>query len=1319
MDDGAPTLGVGFLIDPEESFNTLAQLQAVMDSTEARILRDAARIEQATGGMVNLTGATAQITTFGNTTSRELASVARDTNRAEKAGEALVRQLDRQIETFGKSASEIRQMRAEMRAAAAEERGLTELAGRIRMASAEMDRLEAASVGFANSGNRSRGVVAQLIPQFNDLGVQFAMAAQSSNPLQGAMMAMIQQGTQITQIGQQAGVSLGGMAKQSLAAAGSFLIANPAILGTVAAIGAGTIAFNGFARVLENKAPVDDYIKSLGLTAEEAKKLTNTHVTLGDAAGAAWDMIREALGLEDVFSTLNGWVSDSAIWVYGQFKDAAASIYAAMKASYDNIGALWQNLPALLGDAVAATVNEVMNAAQALINDSISKINWLASKSNAIFGTDFGQIKPVSLERYKAQYSAAGKAYAAAFGASFNEGYAEAMGVFEQFEDRALARRNARLSNQAEEIIKDRKKQAEKAAKDEVELANWAADQMAAAYGNVWKLAQDIQQRNLNWGKGEATWGEGDIEASKAADALKQAGIDNMTDAMNAFLASLDKVSDRVDELAANMRRAFGAVGGSIGDVVTVLDEYGKRQAVIDREREVGNLSAEKIAALRKDELNNQLSGMIALTSASKGLFSEHSKGYQAMAAAEKALTVIQLARTAVDVAGGAARMFAMLGPFAFPAVGAMLGVMATLGFGSGGGGSSSLAPTNDGTGTVLGDASAQSDSIKRAIESLKEVDTVMLGYSRQMAASLSSIEDQIGGFAALVLRTGDVNASQGVTEGFKTSGVGSILSNIPIIGGLLGSLFGTKTKVVGSGLYGDAQSLGDILAGGFDASYYSDIQKKKKFFGITTSTKYRTQYADADAGLENQFTLILREFNDAILAAAGPLGLATDAIQQKLNGFVVNIGKIDLQGLTGEEIEEKLTAVFGAAADQMAQAAFPGIERFQQVGEGLFETLVRVSSTVESVTSTLTMLGSSASLMSIDMKMALANQFESLSDFTDAASSYFESYYTAAEQAAARTAQFTDVFESLGLTMPSSLAGFRALVEAQDLTTAAGQATYATLLQLAPAFADLQSALNGAKSAADILSERQDLEKQLLELQGNTAAIREMELAQLDESNRALQQQIWALQDAKEAADAADQLREAWSSIGDSILDEVNRIRGITDGSSGGSFATLMGQFNDATAAARAGDQDAAGQLVSLSQSLLNAASLSATSRQELDRIKAMTAASLEETYAVIAALGGVAGVATSGGAILSGGPEAATLAAAASTAQAAPASASNDNLAAELRALREEVAQMRSENNSGHAANAGNTGAIKRKLEDVTADSGGNAISVAGRAA
>ena len=59
--------------------------------------------------------------------------------------------------------------------------------------------------------------------------------------------------------------------------------------------------------------------------------------------------------------------------------------------------------------------------------------------------------------------------------------------------------------------------------------------------------------------------------------------------------------------------------------------------------------------------------------------------------------------------------------------------------------------------------------------------------------------------------------------------GVGNVLSKIPLIGGLLGgitgllgkligSLFGTKTSITGQGIFGKAQSLGDVLGGGFDA---------------------------------------------------------------------------------------------------------------------------------------------------------------------------------------------------------------------------------------------------------------------------------------------------------------------------------------------------------------------------------------------------------------------------------------------------------------------------------------------------------------------
>jgi hypothetical protein len=538
------------------------------------------------------------------------------------------------------------------------------------------------------------------------------------------------------------------------------------------------------------------------------------------------------------------------------------------------------------------------------------------------------------------------------------------------------------------------------------------------------------------------------------------------------------------------------------------------------------------------------------------------------------------------------------------------------------------------------------------------------------------------------------------------------VLSKLPIIGGILKSLFGTRTDIVGNGLSAGPQSLGSVLNGGFNAQYYSDVQKTHKFFGIVTGRSTSTNYSPADPSLTNQFTLILKSFNDAIIAAAGPLGAATTDIQNRLNSFVVNIGKIDLQGLTGDQIQEKLTAIFGAAADDMANAAFPGIAQFQKAGEGAFETLVRVSSTVEAVTTALDQLGTSAQNLGIGAKLGLADQFDSISDLTSAVDGYFQAFYSQEEQTAAKTAQFSKVFASLGLAMPDTLAGFRALVEAQNLTTVAGQQTYATLLQLAPAFADLQNALNGAKSAADIASERSDLHRQLLELQGDKAALRALDLAKLDPSNRALQQQIYDLQDAQDAAKAAQDLAAAWKSVGDSIMDEVKRIRGLTSTGSGG-FASLLGQFNVATAAARGGDQDAAKSLPGLSQSLLTAAAATATSSQELRRIQAQTAASLEATYKAIASR---TGVATTGATTTNGSATASidTLLAAVTANQSATVPApANDDLADEVRQLREEVAGMRSDNNAGHAANASANNKTAKILDNVTQQTGGDALA------
>lgn len=1389
--DGSPALEVGFLIDTGGAFNELSQLQAAMNATETQVVADAKRIEQATGGMVKLASAQAQITSFGNSASRELREVAIATNRAEKSGEGMVRQLTRQIEVFGKTSSEVRQMRAELLAIDADSRGLTELAARIRVASAEMDRLEASTGGVGVMAGRGRGSMMQFGMQLNDIGT---MAALGAPPMQ----IFASQIGQIIQVAQMAEGGVAGFRKELAATTRTVLLAtvtNPYLLALAATIGIFAAATSALTKAANEGDPVRKYAESLGLTAEEIKKLDNVTVTWGDTAKAVFQVVGNAIWEQVGSSVTAVWnlMTEWASWIFSGVKAAGNFLIGGFVGAYHAIQATWQMFPAAMGDIFYSGVNAAIVAINGLIQKSVDGVNSFIGSANGMLSQFGVQLPTLSAPQinaltnsYKGAFAAAGKAGQAEMAKYIGRDY------FGEFGSAVMSQavRNAqnRIKNQAQEkgFLDPEKAGSEKAkalsdAQKAYEAAVKAAKEYAAAQldeaAKVGLSAKQLREYADAAAMAKAPTDElkksiADAAAIREKAYSAQAAKDFQTNVMQplrdelalyglvgpardaaalglekqAFLAKnmddgivvatarweeyfrikseliakdasaeaevlrirrmreeFEQMLDVAREAGDAIARSFGRIGGAVGDAISVLTEYQKRQAEIDEQQKKGEI--DKITAAKRTS-NLQLQGMTALAGAAKGFFKEHSAGYKAMAAAEKAFALVQLANTAVNVAAGAAKMFASLGPWAFPAVAAMVGVMAALGFASGGGGGSYEPPeSNNGTGTVFGDRGAQSESIKNAIDALRDVDTVMLNYSRQMAASLKSIESNIGGFANLLVRNAEsINANGGVTEGFKANAIGKVLGNIPLVGGFLKSLFGSKTTVTGSGLFGGPQSIGSILGGGFNADYYSDIQKKKKFFGITTGTSYSTQYTGADPLLENQFTLILRSFNDAIIAAAGPLGAATGEIQQRLNGFVISIGRIDLQGLTGEQIEEKLNAVFGAAADNMARAAFPFIDQFQRAGEGAFETLVRVASTIEAVGAAFDMLGQNAQNLGIAAKLGLAEQFDNIGDLTSAVDAYFTRFYTQEEQAAARTAQMASVFQSLGMAMPTSIAGFRALVEAQNLTTAAGQANYATLLKLAPAFADLQSAMEGAKSAADIASERADLQRQLLELQGDTAALRAMQLAKLDASNRELQQQIWAIQDAQAAAKAADELRKAWQSVGDSIMDEVRRIRGLNDAGGGNSFAALMGQFNASTSAARGGDMEAAKALPQLSQALLAAAADAATSRQELDRIRAQIANSLETTNGLLGPRTSVP--ATTNAALMN-----------AAIASLPGTAAVNDNGADSrgimLDEMRLEAQQLREDLISALAQIAGNTGSMKKTLDNLTASSGGDAIA------
>lgn len=683
----------------------------------------------------------------------------------------------------------------------------------------------------------------------------------------------------------------------------------------------------------------------------------------------------------------------------------------------------------------------------------------------------------------------------------------------------------------------------------------------------------------------------------------------------------------RVDEylskdIGVDLSAGFNAASQSLGTFVQTFEKLIAAQDQYNAARRDALLAGRGIAEVDARHAAEQLNSYAALAGAAKGFFGQQTAGYKLLTGAEKAYRAIELSlaiknavqkillteagtavtvggqaieagavaagqatQTAAVVAGEAGRnaakvpgvfmaFMSSLGPWGIAAAAAaiaMLGVSVSGGIRTGG-----VTRTNDGTGSVLGDPTAKSESIGKSLDALKSVNTSTMRYSAQMLASLRSIDKAISGVSALLVQGGGITASlAGVQIGATQNAIGRLISkdheltgklvgNIPVIGGALqgligrsgqrlGNLFGSNTSVMAQGIGGDPQSLGKIMASGFAAQFFADVQTKNKFFGLTTSVDTSTQMSAADAETQRQFTMILTGLADTVSAASGPLGLAVGEVKTKLNNYIVDLGRVDLKGLTGQEISDKLSAVFSKAGDDIAKGALPGIEAWQQVGEGYLQTVTRVATSVDLVRTTLDALGQSTAAVSglmVDRAtaaMGLIEAFGGQDNFLSSTSAYLDAYYTEAERAALTTRQLSTVMTSLGMTLPKTKDAFRALVEAQDLSTEAGRNTYATLLGLSDAFAQLTDAAASATS---------------------------------------------------------------------SVIDEIKRLRGISaDASTDGSAAALMARFGIVTAQARAGDQAALESLPDISKALESAAAATATSAADSARLRAWLAGSLTDT--------------------------------------------------------------------------------------------------------
>lgn len=156
--------------------------------------------------------------------------------------------------------------------------------------------------------------------------------------------------------------------------------------------------------------------------------------------------------------------------------------------------------------------------------------------------------------------------------------------------------------------------------------------------------------------------------------------------------------------------------------------------------------------------------------------------------------------------------------------------------------------------------------------------------------------------------------------------------------------------------------------------------------------------------------------------------------------------------------------------------------------------------------------------------------QRQSIADANAARAGLLDSLLTDQQRAAQAQAEITATFAALNLTVPTTLDGLRAIIAGLDLTGEAGRDALARIAgiadelkeKLTPAEKTVERATSGGGSSGrdGVAEERERLERQLLQLQGNTAELRRRELAALNPANRALQEMVWRLEDAKAAMD-------------------------------------------------------------------------------------------------------------------------------------------------------------------------------------------------------
>jgi hypothetical protein len=786
--------------------------------------------------------------------------------------------------------------------------------------------------------------------------------------------------------------------------------------------------------------------------------------------------------------------------------------------------------------------------------------------------------------------------------------------------------------------------------------------------------------------------------ASAVELAAHQEAAKEITDEFN---ASLQFQADLLNEIANNAQAMSSGLASSLGTVGTAIDgltkaftnysalqaKFAEEQAKINKDGAQGSVEQ---TLLYKKEADAGVEYYADVLSSAKQFFNQGSAGYKLIQAAEAGYRAFQLAssiqaivakeaeaaatiaantgETASGVTAGAAKIFADLGPLGFPVVAAMIAVMASLGFGGSGGGGASAAPVDiakdrqaaQGAGSILGDAAGKSDSIAASLAQLSRNTNTDLEYSSQMVTSLRAIQNNIGSLTSLLakqLSTGGLFDTSKLGLGSSSNpGFGS---SIPLIGGLIGGLFGSSsssTTLLDQGIRIAATTIGQAVAGGIQANAYQTTKTdshSSSLFGLISSSSSSTK--TNNTALSSDFTdsigTIVSQLRSTVLGAATKLGV--DGATSVIDSFSINLGTISFKDLTGTQIQDALNQVFGKLGDEITNAIFPQLASLQQVGEGSLQTLSRLVqeySVVDDAAKTVGFTFAQTGIDSLAARDALVQASGGLDNFAKQASFFTSNFISGAAALVPIAKAVGDELSRLGLSGITTKDQFAKVVQGIDVTTSEGTALYAALQNVAPAFAKV------ADAAAAIDNTRLGLQITLLKDQGDaigaTALQRQKELAALDASLRPLQQLIYATEDyntaqanvvtaqnnlnaltkttlslTQQTANTHSDLATAYNAEQSALKATINQFQGFATSliafqqtlisagtNTSQQYRVSKALFNSTASAAQGGDATALGSLQQVANNFLTASQASSTTVRgyNADRASVISAVSL-----------------------------------------------------------------------------------------------------------